>query len=128
MSKEFTEKVMQLPKAKRRVETEGVGMGYSIICYMLGQLGGSISISSEIGVGSTVKALVPVSLKCEAEVDLNVVIEDTPSNIHMPRSYIDLKQHPRPTIQILLVDDEPFNQYAFKLIMENTLSEFVVSI
>ncbi|KAF7877649.1 hypothetical protein EAF04_001320 [Stromatinia cepivora] len=60
MSTEYMERKLYHPFAQENSFTPGVGLGLSIVWSIVKQLGGTILVRSEIGIGTDVEVLIPV--------------------------------------------------------------------
>ncbi|KAB8297341.1 hypothetical protein EYC80_002688 [Monilinia laxa] len=60
MSNEYMERKLYHPFAQENSFTPGVGLGLSIVWSIMKQLGGTILIRSEVGIGTEVEVLIPV--------------------------------------------------------------------
>ncbi|TGO51750.1 hypothetical protein BCON_0155g00340 [Botryotinia convoluta] len=60
MSTEYMERKLYHPFAQENSFTPGVGLGLSIVWSIVKQLGGTILIRSEVGIGTDVEVLIPV--------------------------------------------------------------------
>ena len=61
MGKEFLEHQLFQPFTQEDAFQEGTGLGMSLVSKLVGGLGGSIAVISEIGVGTSVECTIPVS-------------------------------------------------------------------
>ena len=118
MNNDELEKIFLSFKQVKNVDRrkyQGTGLGLSISKRMLDLMGGTISVESKKGKGTTFQFAIPVKDFSDEE---NSIFEKTNSTQKgkVPKKTVSHKGRKKPVI--LLVDDNKDNQYAVKFILE----------
>lgn len=109
MSKDFMERRMFQPfSQEKNSRTElytGSGLGLSIVKYLVDQMNGTITVQSEVGIGTTFV------------VDINLPCVERPEGILQEEKKVDYKEI-LPGKKVLLCEDHPLNTEIAKKLLE----------